>query len=401
MKHSRSLDGVRGLAIIWVLSYHCFWLPPKAALLANIPLLPRLASFGWAGVQLFFLLSGYLIAKGLIRSNQEAYGLGQFWCRRLFRIVPPYALLLVTYFVARAAMASFPGVNKQWFSASIPWWSYLLFIQNLYMASAGNLGGAWLCVTWSLAVEMQFYLFISLFLRIISIRKFRSWVLFLILCSTLFRYFIFFLQRSPQTALVVLLPSDLNGFLFGAFLASLDDDSQRPRCFARCAGLLGLLIVAFSVAFVLMLGSGGFGRASLVGAPLCDSVISLGCLGLLILATETSLTWPKRIFEFEPLVVSGHLSYFLYLFHLPVSIFLFSTILGQEPNLVSVPALSVMLLTLVVVYGLATLSLIYLERPLIAFSKTCFQRPAMAASTAAPSVATRRSSGKPDGVSNP
>jgi peptidoglycan/LPS O-acetylase OafA/YrhL len=375
MKHDKTLDGIRGLAILWVLSFHLFSMPLKPAFLAHVPVLDFVASYGWAGVSLFFVLSGYLITKGLIEANKGKAWFKRFWCRRVFRIVPLYVVLLLTYGVGSFLARSSSGITKQWFSGSIPLWSYLIFAQNLFMASAGYLGNDWLRVTWSLALEEQFYLFISLFIFLVPMGKSKRWILLLICGSLLFRYSIFFTQSNSQTAVIVLLPSRLDGFLLGALLAFSDGYFDTNAFMARYARAGMLLAMAFSIGFVLLLGSGRFGGASLFFVPLYHSAIAIGCSALLGLGLGPGMIWLKRILQAKPLIVSGKVSYFLYLFHMPVCMVLYYEILGSAPNLASASAMLVMLLVIVVLYGLAALSFIYLERPLIAFSKTLYNYP--------------------------
>jgi peptidoglycan/LPS O-acetylase OafA/YrhL len=375
MQQNKTLDGIRGLAIIWVLLYHFFSLPPKNPFLANIPVLSLVSSFGWAGVSLFFMLSGYLITKGLIQSDRESAWFKRFWCRRLFRIIPLYALLLLAYGVAKITLGSRLGGNKQWFGEGIPFWSFLVFVQNFYMASRDYLGNDWLRVTWSLAVEMQFYLFISLLIGVIPVQRLGRWILFFILGSLLFRYIVFFTHDNSQMALIVLLPSRLDAFLLGALLVLLTGYFDRQAFIVRHARSVLLVIVASSVAFVLLLGSGKLWGWSESLVPLYHFVIALGCSALMGLATGPGAIWLKKVLQTRPLIASGKVSYFLYLFHLPVCMLLFYGILGQIPNLISMNAMLVMLLAIIVSYGLAALSFIYLEGPLIAFSKTLYQHP--------------------------
>ena len=157
----KGLDGVRGFAILWVLLYHLYALLPKAAGVV-IPGLAGFASLGWIGVSLFFTLSGYLIIPMVAEQKTEPGFLARFWCRRAFRLLPGYVLLLLSYVVAAAWWpASSPG-REQLLDSTIPLWSYGIFAQNIQMAAQNYLGNEWLRVTWSLAVEVQFYALICL-----------------------------------------------------------------------------------------------------------------------------------------------------------------------------------------------------------------------------------------------
>jgi peptidoglycan/LPS O-acetylase OafA/YrhL len=223
-----------------------------------------------------------------------------------------------------------------------------------------------------LALEEQFYLFISLFIMLVPLESSKRWILLLICGSLLFRYFIFFTQSNSQTAVIVLLPSRLDGFLLGALLAFSGGYFNTNASMVRYARPAMLLSWLFSIAFILMLGSGKFGVASLFFVPLYHSAIAIGCAALLGLGIGPGMGWLKRILQAKPLIMSGKISYFLYLFHMPVSMVLFYEILGQAPNLSSIKAMLVMLLAIVALYGLAAFSFIYFEQPLIAFSRTLY-----------------------------
>jgi peptidoglycan/LPS O-acetylase OafA/YrhL len=147
MKYDKTLDGIRGVAILWVLSFHLFSVPAKPSFLAHIPVLDFVASYGWAGVSLFFVLSGYLITTRLIEANKGNDWFKRFWCRRMFRIIPLYIVLLLTYGAGDFLTGSSRGITEHWFGGGIPLWSYFIFAQNFFMASAGYLGNDWLRVT--------------------------------------------------------------------------------------------------------------------------------------------------------------------------------------------------------------------------------------------------------------
>jgi peptidoglycan/LPS O-acetylase OafA/YrhL len=137
------LQGLRGLAVLAVVIYHCH---PR---LAGTPLYYA-SLWGWAGVNLFFVLSGFLITSILLASrNQENY-FRNFYGRRALRIWPVYVLVLVVcylnapWFVGRPVLEAF---------RTAPWWAYLLFLQNLFHLTLPPSIGP----TWSLAIEEQYY----------------------------------------------------------------------------------------------------------------------------------------------------------------------------------------------------------------------------------------------------
>src|SRR5213082_1926111 len=142
------LDLLRALAIIVVVVYH--------AALFGFKLPGGVDRFGWIGVDLFFVLSGYLIGGQLLAelARSERLNLARFYARRALRIMPAYFVILTIYF-SLPAWREYPD-NAQ------PLWKFLLSIQNIALH-----GGTAFSHAWSLAVEDQFYLalpFILLFL---------------------------------------------------------------------------------------------------------------------------------------------------------------------------------------------------------------------------------------------
>ncbi|HEY1078068.1 MAG TPA: acyltransferase, partial [Fontimonas sp.] len=121
------LDGVRGMAIVTVLLWHCFYLTPDstAAVIYN-----RFAGLGWLGVDLFFVLSGYLITGILLADRQRPDFFRRFYWRRALRIFPAYyfTLLMILLFVPLLHPEVRSGkAIEQW-----PW--FLLYLQNWGMA---------------------------------------------------------------------------------------------------------------------------------------------------------------------------------------------------------------------------------------------------------------------------
>lgn len=136
------LDGLRGVAVLAVVFYHCN---------------PRLQGtwiygatlWGWAGVNLFFVLSGFLITSILLGSRETHHYFRNFYGRRILRIWPVYVLLLVAVYLEAPWYVGLP-VGRAIMTA--PWWAYILFLQNLFHLSlAGTflLIGAWQIVSYS------------------------------------------------------------------------------------------------------------------------------------------------------------------------------------------------------------------------------------------------------------
>lgn len=168
-QHIPALDGVRGLAILLVLIWHYFTAQLMVAPNQGRPVVLKLIEvtmLSWSGVDLFFVLSGFLIAGILFDYRQARNYFQVFYLRRICRIFPLYYLMLLLFVLISALLPvpRFPGLS--WLlDQTIPIWSYATFTQNLVLAGAGQFSGHWLAITWSLAVEEQFYLLFPLMVR--------------------------------------------------------------------------------------------------------------------------------------------------------------------------------------------------------------------------------------------
>ena len=141
------LDLLRALAIVVVVIYH--------AGIMGFPMPGRVHRWGWIGVDLFFVLSGYLIGGQLLAplARNQSIDLKRFFARRALRIMPAYFAILAIYFLLPSW--------REYHDMAQPLWKFLLSIQNIALH-----GGTALSHAWSLAVEDQFYLalpFILLF----------------------------------------------------------------------------------------------------------------------------------------------------------------------------------------------------------------------------------------------
>ncbi len=146
-KHFAGLDHLRAFAISFVFIYHYrifkhpTWIEP-------------IGSFGWTGVDLFFVLSGYLISSQLFAqiSNNELLSFKEFFLKRFFRIIPAYLTVLALYFLV-------PDFRER--EALPPLWKFLTFTQNigLHLKNNGTFSHAW-----SLCIEEQFYFLLPIIL---------------------------------------------------------------------------------------------------------------------------------------------------------------------------------------------------------------------------------------------
>lgn len=164
-----ALDGLRGMAILLVLLRHSvFGLETTSPVLAGLLATGRLA---WSGVDLFFVLSGFLIGGILLDARQSPRYFRTFYIRRAYRIFPLYGLVTALFLFRHLPFRLLPGHFGNVSPLSIPWWSYITFTQNFFMVRLGWFGPQAMSVSWSLAVEEQFYLTIPLLIWLVRPKR--------------------------------------------------------------------------------------------------------------------------------------------------------------------------------------------------------------------------------------
>jgi peptidoglycan/LPS O-acetylase OafA/YrhL len=292
-KYLPELDGLRGLAILWVVIYHC-----------NLRLqgtwVYRASLWGWAGVVLFFALSGFLITSNLLAARDKPHYFHNFHGRRFLRIWPVYLLVLIVVYL-----------NAPWFIGpsvwdavrTAPWWAYLLCIQNLFHLALPPA----LEPTWALAIEEQFYFVWAPIVR--WLRK--PWMLAsvpvaMLILSPWLRHGRHYVWLTPTHTLI-----HLDGIALGSLLA------------------LGMHTLPFSRRAWMWLGlsgaAAGFWAAGTIagGTGYLDSALAVGFVGLMLtlIATTGARNPLNAILRSGPFAFYGRISYGLYMTHISVFIY--------------------------------------------------------------------------------
>ena len=292
-KYLPELDGLRGLAILAVVLYHCH---------------PRLEGtwiygaslWGWAGVILFFILSGFLITSILLTTRDKPHYFHNFHARRILRIWPVYILLLVVVYL-NAPWFIGPGV---WMAIrTAPWLAYLFCVQNLFHLALPPAIGP----TWALAIEEQYYFVWAPLVRVLR----QPWMLTTALASTLVISPILrhanLHWMTPTNTLI-----HLDGIAWGSLLA------------------VGMHTLTLSRRTWLWMGLGGFVLGFLAagtiagGTAYLDSALAVGFAGMVLaLIASTGTHNPvNRALRSGPLAFYGRISYGLYMMHISVFIFI-------------------------------------------------------------------------------
>jgi peptidoglycan/LPS O-acetylase OafA/YrhL len=353
------LDGVRALAILSVLFWHWIHLPGLAG--GKLHMLTRMT---WSGVDLFFVLSGYLIGGILMHNRDSDPYFKPFFIRRLFRIMPLYLLLL-----ALALAAASPAVLSRWpeltsaFSFRQPPWTFFLQVQNIAMAWSGVFAQQSLTVTWSLALEEQFYLILPFLLRWTPPAAVPWLSLGLIASAPLLRLAL--LQAYPERAnfwAYLLLPCRWDA-LFAGVLAAWwwRRDSGREWLHRRRWALLAALALMNGVVAWMTVTARGVIMSGFMTQG-GYTILALFYFLFLLAVLTFQRHWLSGCLRWPPLVLLGVTSYGVYLWHEPlrtlVARILEASGLGQGEA--SWAGLLITLPTLAIVVAL---SWRYLERP--------------------------------------
>lgn len=310
------LDGARGLAVIMVVFWHYAGIQTDAWAAGIHPLLTVPLRLTWSGVDLFFVLSGYLISRQLWAGPERRISTPAFYLNRVRRIVPLYLLMIGVYLLCRStSLVSVPALMSL-FQRPLPLWPYLTFTQNYYMVLAGVWGGFFLAVTWSVAIEMQFYALAPWLAKVIPLRRLPWACLAGILLALLCRTFNTEIQNHilpsrPHRWLqsYLLLPWRGDALLIGALL-SWAEANERFRTMVRRFGVAGIVLTG-SLAWLA-----GWGSADPYQFNYLFDALFYGALVAFLLVNKTGPL--AAVFRWEWLRLGGRISYGIYLFHVPM-----------------------------------------------------------------------------------
>ncbi len=353
-RHLPELDGVRGLAILLVLIWHYLVDQMHGSWIA------RAGALTWSGVDLFFVLSGFLLGSILVRSRGREGFYAMFYWRRACRILPLYLLLLALYLVAHTWLRQPGNPGHAWlFGAPMPFWTYATFTQNIAMAVANTSGAHFLGITWSLAVEEQFYVVLPLLIAVARPRLLPWLLAGLIAVAPMLRA----LADARGLDGFVLAPTRMDSLLGGVLLACLLADPFTRQWLEQRARFLKWMLAIF------LLGAGilTLERRSL---GVLDHAWLAGLYGMLIaLVIVERGGWLARLMRARWLSVLGVLSYSIYLFHQAVSGLLHGAVFQRPPTIDSFASAMLTLLALAVTLAIALATRRWIEAPAMAMGQ--------------------------------
>lgn len=304
-----ALDGLRGLAVLVVIVHNAgYVLGSTRGLLTQLA--ATLSGAGWVGVQLFFVLSGYLITGILLDSRGRPGYLRAFYLRRTLRIFPPYYALLLLTLLAAPLLAS-PALDA---ALRAHQWTFWLYVSNWTQPFGASVPG-WSHL-WSLAVEEQFYLAWPLLVLWLGRRGLVTLATAMVVAGPAVRLA---LRASdlPADAAYQFTIARWDALAAGALLAALLRTPQWPSRLARLSvPTLATASVGLGVVFVVARGLPSDDRLVQVAG---QSLVAVACTALLALALRPVDASPfARALTWRPLRETGRYSYALYLAHFPI-----------------------------------------------------------------------------------
>jgi len=317
IKYRPEIDGLRAVAIIPVVLFHMGmeWLPG-----------------GFIGVDVFFVISGYLITSIILKDVEEGvFSLPQFWLRRIRRIMPAlivmvFAVSIVGCFILYAPDISrlgSQGIATLFSVANINFW---LHAGSYWGADAK---GSPLLHTWSLSVEEQFYLFFPFFILIVLTYLQRYLIPFL-LCLSLASVllFVYGTEHFPSASFY-LLPTRAWELAAGCLLGAVFYKRHLKIQGSTFWSFIGIIAILLSYVYI----DGGQGLSAFLILPVFGTF-------LVITYSKGDGNVVKRILSLYPVVYIGKISYSLYIWHWPILILLkngFPNIDAEMLPLYSIP----------------------------------------------------------------
>lgn len=292
MEFRNDIQGLRALAVFFVFIFHLSssWLPG-----------------GFVGVDVFFVISGYLVSSIIFHElNEGRFSILYFYEKRIKRIVP--AMFFFLLLIAAVVPFVFVTTDIYAFRKSLFW--TILFNSNNHFASLDNYFGALssenpLLHTWTLAVEMQFYLILPLILMAVKNRRILNYIL-LALTIGLVLYGNYHIRNGDENLMYFSLLARMPEFLMGVLAASWRiRDLPFVKKYSSILSTIGLFVLlSFALTFNETI-------------PFPGATAMIPCIGTgLILVSSGSAI--NRFLSGKELVYFGKLSYSIYLWHWPV-----------------------------------------------------------------------------------
>ena len=362
-----ALDGLRGIAILLVLLRHAiFGVTSVQGVETHSKFAHFLIAAGqltWSGVDLFFVLSGFLIGGILLDARSSPRYFQTFYLRRAYRILPLYFLVVGLSLLPHFLSGLVPAPAGRFTPLPIPWWTYATFTQNFWMARLGEFGPSGTGITWSLAIEEQFYLTIPLLIRKVRMRYLAAALLAVIVGAPLFRFLLHATATHAGMASYVLMPARADALCLGVLIALLVRNhtlwsrlqANRPMLWSVTAVLFaGAVFMTWRSYDALSIPMTTWGFSWLAALYTCILLIAIAPSGIV-----------PAILRNQSLMRLGTLAYCSYLIHVGVMQAVRHPLKAHFPQFPVAAWIFGGLVGMAITLLAASLSFEYFEKPLL------------------------------------
>ena len=348
-----------------VITYHFLAFPRIGHSVGSYLL--RIPSGGWAGVDVFFALSGFLVGNILLTGRNRTNALKHFMLRRFVRIIPLYLIVLISFYVLRLAFS-----EHDWlFAGAAPWWSYLTLTQNIATPILGT-GAYYLGPTWSLAVEAQIYITLGIILTTVPERFILRTMISGIILAEFCRIMFWICGNGIYGYFV--LPARIDGACFGV-IAAICVRSPNFLFYLRSRRIVIwiAILILFAVAeFFSIAGQGSGSLGAAIYTHLALAFASSTAIAALVADPDGVI---NAILRARPLVALGTISYGVYMFHHSSNQRNLCTFWSYQYQHNSWQTAAMSTAALLLAVCLSAASWRYFESPLIRYSHRVSKRP--------------------------
>ena len=304
-KNIKELDGLRGVACLLVLIHHYF-----TGLLAHEPtgfagaLLNIVQVLFVSGVDLFYVLSGFLVGGIIIDSFKSRNFIKVFFIRRICRIFPIYYVLIISFAIGLYFMVNVPWTHQALLKHPYPVWTYFTYLQSYFFGLENNSGPLWVAVTWSVSVEEQFYLLMPFVFLFLGRRSALFFVITGLVIAPFIRYFL--LAKYGSYAAYMMFPGRMDSIFWGVLLAFLLRSDQWREFLNRYTKIILSVIALIFVLLALNIGTDHVCKFTLLG------IFYTGAMWAILEGKIPSLS---KILNLRFFTYTGLISYAIYMFH--------------------------------------------------------------------------------------
>lgn len=300
LSHIAELDGVRAIAALMVMFFH---LPLPVDLYPWIGFVKRISVFGQTGVDLFFILSGFLITRILLNAKSSENYFGSFYMRRALRIFPLYYLFLFIFYATYGTIVA----SREEAVPISSILTYVFYAQNLQPFVSDQIVGP--IHYWSLAVEEHFYLFWPLLVRVCSVRNIKFIIGGCIIGAPLLRWYAVHTGNLDYYHFTF---TRIDSLAFGCLIATIEAERGFEKTgFKSAISIFFVGLILCGIAFV----AGGASESSTLAVMKFTFIGLVYGGGIFALLTLPQENFVRRAMRWWPLCWIGGISYGLYVYH--------------------------------------------------------------------------------------